>query len=237
METNKSGELLYPILHSDRQSRDYVDNAGVQEKLSFRLNKISDIQNLLEHNIKERRSLNKKYSKASKIVNVTEVGLTTASIGMGSVGIGLLATVIAAPVALGMEIAAIIAGSSSVLCKVINRKLIKKAQKHKEIKILAQAKLNTILDLISKAINDNKISDEEFTLILNEYVKFQTMKEQIIEHSANKTKVQGSKSSVDELKPSIGRAATPSMNKVYEDFRLNIDNIQLLLNRKEQSTR
>ncbi len=55
------------------------------------------------------------------------------------------------------------------------------------------------------------------------------MKEQIIEHSANKTKVQGSKSSVDELKP--------SMNKVYEDFRLNIDNIQLLLNRKEHSTK
>ena len=227
METNKSGELLYPILHSDRQSRDYVDNAGVQEKLSFRLNKISDIQNLLENNIKERRSLNKKYSKASKIVNVTEVGLTTASIGMGSVGIGLLTTVIAAPITLGLEIAAIVAGSLSVLCKVINRKLIKKAQKHKEITILAQAKLNTVLDLISKAINDNKISDEEFTLILNEYVKFQTMKEQIIEHSANKTKVQGSNSV--ELKPSI--------NKVYEDFRLNIDNIQLLLNRKEQSTK
>jgi hypothetical protein len=220
METNKSGELLYPILHSD--------NAGVQEKISFRLNKISDIQHFLENNIKERRSLNKKYSKASKILNVTEVGLTTASIGMGSVGIGLLATVIAAPITLGLEIAAIVAGSSSVLCKVINRKLIKKAQKHKEIKILAQAKLNTILDLISKAISDNKISDEEFTLILNEYVKFQTMKEQIIEHSANKTKVQGS-NSVDELKPSI--------NKVYEDFRLNIDNIQLLLNRKAQSTK
>ena len=151
-----------------------------------------------------------------------EISLTTASIGMGSVGIGLFATVVAAPIALGLEVTAIVTGGSSILCKLINKKLIKKAQKHKEIKILSEAKLNTILDLISKAISDNKISDEEFSLILNEFVKFQDMKERIISKQ-NNIKIVKTKNESD-----------PSMNKFFEEFKLNIDNIQLLLNKKQQ---
>ena len=214
MEMNKNTEPLYPILQSDS-----IPN---QEKISFRLNKITDIQNLLENNIRDRRSLNKKYSKASKVLNAMEISLTTASIGMGSVGIGLFVTVVAAPIALGLEVTAIVTGGSSILCKLINKKLIKKAQKHKEIKILSEAKLNTILDLISKAISDNKISDEEFSLILNEFVKFQDMKERIISKQ-NNIKIVKTKSESD-----------PPMNKLFEEFRLNIDNIQLLLNKKQQ---
>ena len=51
-----------------------------------------------------------------------EISLTTASIGMGSVGIGLFATVVAAPIALGLEVTAIVTGGSSILCKLINKK-------------------------------------------------------------------------------------------------------------------
>ena len=114
MEMNKNTEPLYPILQSDS-----IPN---QEKISFRLNKITDIQNLLENNIRDRRSLNKKYSKASKVLNAMEISLTTASIGMGSVGIGLFVTVVAAPIALGLEVTAIVTGGSSILCKLINKK-------------------------------------------------------------------------------------------------------------------
>ena len=87
---------------------------------------------------------------------------------------------------------------------------------------MSEAKLNTILDLISKAISDNKISDEEFSLILNEFVKFQDMKERIISKQ-NNIKIVKTKNESD-----------PSMNKFFEEFRLNIDNIQLLLNKKQQ---
>ena len=47
-----------------------------------------------------------------------------------------------------------------------------KAEKHEKIKMLAGAKLNTINDHISKALKDEKISDEEYSLILSESAKF-----------------------------------------------------------------
>ena len=44
-----------------------------------------------------------------------------------------------------------------------------KAQKHYEIKTLGESKLNSIKGLISKALNDGQISDEEFKTVLDEY--------------------------------------------------------------------
>ena len=61
----------------------------------------------------------------------------------------------------------------------MNKKLILKAEKHEKIKVLADSKLNTINDYISKALIDGDISDKEYELILNELEKFQVMLEQI----------------------------------------------------------
>ena len=47
------------------------------------------------------------------------------------------------------------------------------------IKLLADKKLNVISDLISKAFDDETISDEEFSLVLSELDKFFDKKEKI----------------------------------------------------------
>ena len=52
-------------------------------------------------------------------------------------------------------------------------------KKHEKNKTLADAKLNTISDLISKALADDQISDEKDSLILSELDKFNQMKEEI----------------------------------------------------------
>lgn len=54
-----------------------------------------------------------------------------------------------------------------------------KAEKHEKIKTLADAKINTISDHISKALKDNTISHDEYSLILDELEKFNCMKEEI----------------------------------------------------------
>ena len=46
-------------------------------------------------------------------------------------------------------------------------------------KLLADKKLNVISDLISKAFDDETISDEEFSLVLSELDKFFDKKEKI----------------------------------------------------------
>lgn len=63
--------------------------------------------------------------------------------------------------------------------KFIGQRLLSKARKHDQICNLAKAKLNTILDRISPAMTDDKISDEEFRLILSEIDKYNQMKAEI----------------------------------------------------------
>ena len=54
-----------------------------------------------------------------------------------------------------------------------------KAEKLEKIKVLAEAKLNTISDHISKALIDGVVDDKEFSLILSELEKYKEMKEEI----------------------------------------------------------
>ena len=151
----------------------------IDEALQYRLHKISDIQKDIEKSIIERKKLNKKYNRALTIVNTTDGVLSTATLGMGAAGVGLLTTIVAAPVVLGLEVAALATGGLCILSKFITKKLKLKAEKHKQIQILAEAKLNTIYDHISKAISDGEISDEEFSLILDEDSKLKSMIEDI----------------------------------------------------------
>ena len=63
--------------------------------------------------------------------------------------------------------------------KLIGRKFQAKAKKHNQIRVLAESKLNSVADRISAALTDDKISDEEFSLILSEIDKYNQMKEEI----------------------------------------------------------
>ena len=54
-----------------------------------------------------------------------------------------------------------------------------KAEKHEKIKTIASAKLDTIASHVSEALSDNKVTDEEFKLILEELEKYKVMKEEV----------------------------------------------------------
>ncbi|VDI62254.1 Hypothetical predicted protein [Mytilus galloprovincialis] len=90
---------------------------------------------------------------------------------MRTAGIG-----IAFPILLPIQIAAVVCGSLGGLVKLIRRKLTTKSKKHYEIKTMAECKLNSIKDLISKSLTDGQISADEFKLILDELEKFNEMK-------------------------------------------------------------
>ena len=55
-------------------------------------------------------------------------------------------------------------------------KLISKAQKHYEIKTLGERKLNSVKILISKALNDGQISEQEFKIVLDELDRYKDLK-------------------------------------------------------------
>ena len=85
----------------------------------------------------------------------------------------------AVPVAVGLQVGAIVSELLGAGGKFIGRRLGVKARKHDQIRVLAESKLNTIADRISTALTDDKISEEEFRLILSEVDKYDQMKAEI----------------------------------------------------------
>ena len=165
---------LYPALNDDVV-------ADQQPHHRFRLQQICDVKSRLEREKEKREALYKKYHRGVNICDGVDTALVTASLGLGGAGIGLLSTIIAAPVVVGMEAAAVVCGLSGVAGKLIARRLQAKAKKHDEIRVLAESKLNTISSYISKALEDNNISDAEFSLILSEERKFRQEMDRIRE--------------------------------------------------------
>ena len=174
---------------------------------TFRLKKISEILKLIEQERDERSDLSKKYQRSVKIINIVDSILIATTMAAGIAGIGVLSTIIAAPIVIAMEAAALGAGALSIISGQVNKKLSLKAEKHDKIKMLADAVLNTINDHISKALKDDQISDEEYALILRELEKYNNMKEEL----RNKSKV-----NIDEATKQGREGVINSFKSVFE---------------------
>ena len=175
-------EKIYPTLPDIRESPSApaieVKNLNDKGHL-YRLNVITDGQKFLEEEISKREAFSKKYFRVAKYVNVVDsvlIGITVCAEGAGAV---LLATGVAAPIALGIGINGVVTGAISLFGNIAVRKTTIRAEKHLKIKMLASSKLDTIASHISKALMDNYVSDEEFKLIMEELNKYKAMKEEI----------------------------------------------------------
>ena len=102
--------------------------------------------------------------------------------GLAATGVGLLSTIIAVPVALGLQAGAIVCGLLGGGGKLVGRRLQAMARKYDLIRGLAESKLNTIADRISTVLTNDKINEDEFRLILSEVDKYNQMKAEIREH-------------------------------------------------------
>ena len=145
----------------------------------YRLQKINEIQAFLGKEVATREALSKKYFKAARIVDNVDTVLIAITLGGGAEGIGLLSTVVAAPAVVVIEGVALFTGLLGIIGKYSVKKSTSKAEKHENIKTIASTKLHTISSHISKALNDNKVTDEEFRLILEELEKYKVMMEEV----------------------------------------------------------
>ena len=90
-------------------------------------------------------------------------------IRLGITGDRILATIAAASVMIGIESPAIVVLIIKVVGCQPKKKCSLKADKHKKIETLACSTLNRISGVVSKAFNDEIISDEEYSHILLEF--------------------------------------------------------------------
>ena len=202
-------------MNSDKENIRFSPNEVRLTELShsevghdYRLKKITEIQMSLEEERISRRRLSEKYYRIVTWVNNSDAVLIAVSMGLGIAGVGLLSTIVAAPVVVALEILSICTGILSIIGKYASKKLLLKAQKHEKITVLIEAKLNSISTLISKALNDGSISDREFSLIMDEFSRFQEMKnviktktrEQIKQETRDSLIEQGRREAREQLK-------------------------------------
>ena len=202
-------------MNSDKENIRFSPNEVRLTELShsevghdYRLKKITEIQMSLEEERISRRRLSEKYYRIVTRVNNSDAVLIAVSMALGVAGVGLLSTIVAAPVVVALEILSICTGILSIIGKYASKKLLLKAQKHEKITVLIEAKLNSISTLISKALNDGSISDREFSLIMDEFSRFQEMKnviktktrEQIKQETRDSLIEQGRREAREQLK-------------------------------------
>ena len=152
----------------------------VEDGQNYRLQKISEIEKTLITERDFRKGLYKKYKRWINITDGVDTTLISSSIIIAGIGI-------AAPILLPLEIVAAACGTLGVCVKFIRRRLTTKSQKHYEIKTMAKSKLNSIKNLISKALSDGQISESEFKLILDELEKYNNLKDDI--YTKDKTQI------------------------------------------------
>ena len=90
----------------------------------FRLNKINEIQRVLELERDKRANLAKKYQRGNNIMAGIAYALDLAAVGLGTAGVALLTTVIATPIVIAMEGVALSAGGLSVASNLICDKVL-----------------------------------------------------------------------------------------------------------------
>jgi len=113
-----------------------------------------------------------------KVVTIVDDVLAGFTMVLGSVGITLLSmAAVTSPVIIAIKDTALTAEIIRVVESQANKRILKKGEKHEKIKVLAESTLNTISGYVSEALNDEKITDKEYSLIASEHDKFREMNE------------------------------------------------------------
>lgn len=196
---NSDVESLYPKLSSD-------------DGHSFRLRKICDVQSTLENEIAHYGKVRKRYKrahaalhKASVATGSASVILSGSSLATSLTGFGL---VVGGPLAGVAGLLGVASAALATCCK----QLLRKVSKHEQTVTLAKSKQNTISELISRALKDNNVSDMEFSLILRELEKYQSLKSEIRAPLATKSV----------KKPQEARKTKDIAQKVRQELEMEI---------------
>ena len=144
---------------------------------SYRLNQIDKIRDCLNNEINERKNIIKKLNKyivgfdyLDKIFIVLSASFGTLSIASHTTIVNIHAGIIGSSLTLIFTLGV---GISKSLLKITKRK------RKKQIIVLAKNKLNKIETLLYNALDDSKISHEEFASITTEKNSYENIKENI----------------------------------------------------------
>ena len=156
-----------------------VNNLQLTDVNNYRLNEINKTRDYFNNEINERKDIIKKLNKY--IVSFDYLGkiFIALSASFSTLSVASYATVVGLPVGIAGSSLTLIFTISTGVNKSLLRVTKKKKKKHNKIIALAKSKLSTIDTLLSSALNDSKISHEEFSNIITEKNMYENIKENI----------------------------------------------------------
>ena len=155
-----------------------MNNLKLTNVNKYRLDEINKIKESFDNEIKERKDIIKKLNKYLVSFDYLDKIFITLSASFGTLSIASYAAVVGIPVGTAGSSLTLIFTIGTSINKSLLKVTKKRKKKHNIIITLAKSKLNTIDTLLSSAINDSKISHEEFTNIITEKNMYENMKEE-----------------------------------------------------------
>ena len=144
---------------------------------SYRLNETNKTKDYFNKEINERKDIIKKLNKYIVGFDYLDKIFIALSASFGTLSIASNATVVGIPVAIAGASLTLIFTISTGINKSLLQVIKKRKKKHNKIIALAKSKLSTIDTLLSSALNDYKISHEEFSNIITEKNIYENLKD------------------------------------------------------------
>ena len=156
---------------------------------TFRLQQSCRVLENLEKEAKHYASVRKKYKRCYNFLSRISTSTGTLSFCLSGSGVGTAFSGVGLPLAASLGGLCLICGVASVITAASAKKVSRKVTKHEKIVSVCESKINSLKDRISKALADDRLSDEEFNNILAEMDKYHEMKKDISrKFQKNKTK-------------------------------------------------
>ena len=146
---------------------------------AFRLQQSCRVLENLEKEAKHYTSVRKKYKRCYNLLSRTSTSTGTLSFCLSGSGVGTAFSGVGLPLAASLGGLGLIYGVVSVITGEAGKKVSRKVTKHEKTVSVCESKINSLKDRISKALADDRISDEEFENILAEMSKYHELKKDI----------------------------------------------------------
>ena len=173
MSVYNNDKRIYPPLD------DIASAPPDDESQIYRLKKIEEIEAFLQNEILERERLYKKFKRYNTTVVILDHSLITATVITGSGSIAALATGIGLPLSIALGSVSLCLSIATAITHRTNKIIDAKSKKHDKICVLAQTKLDSIHDTVSKAITDGHVDSIEFQRIIQEKQRYLLLKQEI----------------------------------------------------------
>ena len=135
---------------------------------AFRLQQSCRVLENLEKEAKHYASVRKKYKRCYNLLSRTSTLSGTLSFCLSGSGVGTAFSGVGLPLAASLGGLGLICGVLSVITGEAGKNVSRKVTKHENTVSVCESKINSLKGRISKALADDRISNEEFENILAE---------------------------------------------------------------------